>query len=163
MVILIIIITVFATVLVCVKHKTTSEWERKDRGGCVPILPPSVCVQVIVPQYTFTSLNECLLLYKGLHMLTWPHMVTSATCLDMSCEDAVVNPIFRWKDKQVVVRLPCGCSTWEAEVLSCDAISLESLGHLVGTCTHAMVQPSAIHGHYSPNVFPCLIPISIQF
>ena len=45
-------------------------------------------------------------------------------------------------------------------MLSYDAIfmSLESLGLLMNTCTHAMVQPSAVHGHYSPHVFPCLHP-----
>ena len=45
-------------------------------------------------------------------------------------------------------------------MLSYDAIfmSLESLGLLMNTCTHAMVQPSAAHGHYCPHVFPCLHP-----
>ena len=49
-------------------------------------------------------------------------------------------------------------------LMAYDAIfmSLELLGHLMDTCTHAMVQPSAVHGHYSPHVFPCLLPCPIH-
>ena len=55
--------------------------------------------------------------------MSWAHVVTFATCWDKPCVAAVVpatyqhqgrpltlniNLIFRWKDKQVVVRLPMG-------------------------------------------------------
>ena len=102
------------------------------------------------------------------------HVVTSATCLDtfgkpcedMSGEAAIVtatfkdqgpfNLIFQWKDKQLVVRLPCGCSTWEAKVmLSYDAIFMSPSGRM-----HSCNGPAKCR---TWPLFSLCLPLSVPF